>query len=321
MTIKLKFWLLQLVFLPLVLWTLAWANSQPDGSAFIPPPLGAAFMILAYWGLPPKIPSLICQHLFICSRFWAQSNRLLRVFLFYLIDIACAAIAAALLYRVWIAGLFTLAIYPFEVIIFPYAIVVGFVLSFTSASEPADAVDHVALASTYRTNNPRLPALVNGVIALSALLLSLAAAAGSTESSIDLAGMTLAFLLPCWLLAKIYFAPTLSALRRVPHLALWVLLGNVLLGWTVLAWLGTLLWLRLYSLPADAPRLLPGWKAALGWLLVTVALLFAGISLTRLDDSTGGAVFMLALSALVFTSGWKLLRKPVNASAGEIAPA
>lgn len=47
-----------------------------------------------------------------------------------------------------------------------------------------------------------------------------------------------------WLLlaAAAYFAPTLVALKREHHQAGSIVALNLLLGWTVLGWIGALVW-------------------------------------------------------------------------------
>jgi Superinfection immunity protein len=51
----------------------------------------------------------------------------------------------------------------------------------------------------------------------------------------------------------IYFLPTIIAVARQHHNALAIFLLNLLLGWTVLGWVGSLVWSATAVTPAPRP--------------------------------------------------------------------
>lgn len=321
-----KFWAIHAVGLAITIPLTAVMLNGMDRGAFLPVPLSYIFQILLVAVIPVKGPALLGQFFFYRSAFWRKADRITRSVLSYVIDLLLSVACVILSMGIWMGLYFTDAMFVFFLAVFPYVIIAAPALAWLS---PANMPPIKDKTNPEQEETPHSKQTVSSDISFStlknvnlaliiatALSTSLLIASLSDLNSLNFVGLSISILPALLLVFWIYFLPASLAVSRKIDRAMLILVINIVLGWTVIFWVLSLIW-AWFGRSVCVPQKLIHWKLFSMMMLVGLGMVFLGVGLSIFGEAIvgsndavessgpGPAYVLFFLSALLFYFGGK----------------
>ncbi len=317
------YWICQVILLGASILFMAWHLSITPRSGYLTPPFQYILQVLLYWTPFAKIISIISLYFLISSTFWQNRRRIIRVVLFYILDLICSIFSIVVLMPYWINSLFIDSDFMFKMTLFPYALLVGFIIAWrlpVKAKEkrvatpmPPPSVPVTKLPEPDKTPAKRVNTklvsakVISIIIILSALTASLLLATNIAQTRFELAGQILVFFPFMLLMSSLYFIPArISQTRAISH-SRRVLIVNTLLGWTILGWLVCLVWAYRSKSIIQVNKAPRHWRYWTGWIMG--GMVITGIGIGVMAEKTGGGIVLMCLGLLLLTGSYKIYSK------------